>query len=74
VQVFDPLLLQAEFLGGLVIAFLVTALLFTLVWLGLAYWTDKDAEKRGNDDAVLWAVVVAVFGLFGLVPYLIVRD
>lgn len=43
----------------------------------LGYWIYTDATKRGNDNAVLWALVVGILtlltivgGLLGLVIYI----
>ncbi len=55
------------FLGGLL------ALILAVV---LGYWVYKDATKRGNDNAMLWALVVGILtlltivgGLIGLLVY-----
>lgn len=45
----------------------VVALYFSLV-----YWVYRDAKRRGN-NAVYWAIVVAIFNVFGLFIYLILR-
>jgi hypothetical protein len=51
-------------------------LLFFLVPLGLAiglgYWVYRDATRRGDDSAALWAVLVAVGCLVGILPGLVV--
>ena len=45
--------------GGpeLLILLLIFALLVVLPFV-LAYWTYKDAERRGDDNAALWALAV----------------
>lgn len=45
----------------------VVALYFSLV-----YWTFRDAKRRGN-NAFYWAIVIAIFNVFGLFIYLILR-
>lgn len=60
---------------------IVFVLLFFLIvlgglalWLGLAYWTYRDAQKRDLDSPGLWALVVFAAGVFGLVAYVLVRE
>jgi uncharacterized BrkB/YihY/UPF0761 family membrane protein len=56
-------------IGGLLVS-----LLFFLVWVALAYWVYKDANKRNMDNAILWAAITFLLGLIGLVIYLLVRE
>lgn len=42
--------------------------------VGIAYWIYKDAKRRGDPNAVLWAVVGFFFNLLGLIIYLVVRS
>ena len=70
-----PTLLQMP--GGaevILIGGLLVSLLFFLVWVALAYWVYKDANKRNMDNAILWAAITFLLGLIGLVIYLIVRE
>ena len=70
-----PTLLQMP--GGaevILIGVLLVSLLFFLVWVALAYWVYKDANKRNMDNAILWAAITFLLGLIGLVIYLIVRE
>lgn len=39
-----------------------------IVSLALAFWTYRDASERGA-NAIVWALVVFIFGLIGLVIY-----
>jgi hypothetical protein len=52
-------LLQLGVPGGteLLVIGLISILLL-VVPLALAYWVYTDAQKRGNDNAALWAVIV----------------
>ena len=71
--------------GGpeLLIVFLIGLILFVVSLVvagGAAYWVYTDAQKRGRDDATLWAVgtllgflVAGVGGIAVLVVYLLVR-
>jgi len=44
-----------------------------IIWLVLAIWVYKDAEKRGK-NAILWLLLVFFLGIIGLILYLITRD
>lgn len=37
---------------------LVVGLIFLIIPFGMAYWVYNDAEKRGEDNAALWALAV----------------
>ncbi|MFC7020831.1 MULTISPECIES: hypothetical protein [Haloarcula] len=42
------------------------------ILVGASYWVYSDASKRGNDNAVIWAIATG-FGFFlGLLPGLLV--
>lgn len=56
----------------------------TVCWFGLcgtgllidiviAYWIHKDAKSRGNENAVLWAVLGFFFNWIGLLVYLLTQ-
>ncbi|TFG07003.1 MAG: zinc-ribbon domain-containing protein [Promethearchaeota archaeon] len=53
--------------------FLIFGLVGCVIQILLTVWTHKDAKAR-NMSADLWAVVVLIFGLLGLIIYLIVRS
>ena len=55
------------------IIMLVYVIIF-IVWLAVAYWTYKDAKKRGLEHPVLWGVVVFFAGLIGILIYLVLRN
>ena len=40
--------------------------------LAIVYWVYTDAKKRGNPNAVLWAVLTFFFTLIGLILYLLI--
>jgi hypothetical protein len=63
---------EAAFLGfGLVMC--VLYLIILVVWIIVAIWAYKDAEKRGM-NGLLWALVVFFLGLIGLIIYIVVRS
>jgi len=49
------------------------ALAFLAIWIAIIVWVYGDAEKRGM-SGVLWALIVFVLHLLGLLIYLIVRS
>ena len=63
--------LQMEFLAsaGLLCGI---ALALVIVWIVIGVWVYRDAESRGM-SGVLWLLVVILFGLIGIIIYLIVR-
>ena len=44
----------------------------SLIWLVVGIFVYKDAESRGM-SGVLWLIVVLLFGLIGIIIYLVVR-
>jgi lysylphosphatidylglycerol synthetase-like protein (DUF2156 family) len=40
----------------------------------IAVWIYKDATKRGDPQAVMWALIGFFFGLVGLAIYAVVRN
>src|SRR5436305_1984072 len=40
--------------------------------IAITYWVYTDAKKRGNPNAVLWAVVTFFFTLIGLILYVLI--
>ncbi len=46
-------------------------LLFFLLYLGMVVWTYRDAKRNSSHPAFLWAVVVFLAPLLGIVLYLI---
>ncbi len=43
-----------------------------IAWIVIGVWMYKDAEKRGKDGA-LWLIIGLLFGIIGLIIWLIVR-
>ncbi|AKU08526.1 MULTISPECIES: PLDc N-terminal domain-containing protein [Haloferax] len=60
------ILLQSGGAGALVVG-----LLFFLLFLGMVVWTYSDAKRNSSHPAFLWAVVVFLAPLLGLVLYFI---
>lgn len=48
------------------------SLIWLLIWIAIIIWVYRDAERRGM-NGVLWALLVFVGNLVGLLIYLIVR-
>lgn len=76
-----PLIAQYEDSGAVETAAGLAAMggcaIFVLIALAInifiLIWVYGDAKARGMDNAVLWLVIVLIFGLVGLVIYLVVR-
>lgn len=43
------------------------------IWIYIAYWVYKDAQKRGEDNATIWLLIVLVAGIVGLIVWLMIR-
>jgi succinate dehydrogenase/fumarate reductase cytochrome b subunit len=56
------------------VAFVVFGLGGLLVHAAAAYWVYKDADGRNMENPVLWAALVVLGSLVGLVVYLLVRE
>lgn len=56
--------------GGVGLLFFVLPLAISI---GIAWWIYRDANQRGNPQAVLWAVLGFFFNIIGLIIYLIAR-
>ena len=67
-----PLLHHMTYSFGFPFARLVPTLLIFAIWLIVILWVYSDAERRGM-SGVLWALLVLVGNLIGLIIYLIVR-
>ena len=50
----------------------IIALVWFIIWVLVAIWVYKDAEKRGK-NGVLWVIIVILLGLIGLIIYFVVR-
>ncbi len=57
--------------GFSLIPFVPSVLL--IIWLAVVIWVYKDASRR-NMDGLLWALLVFIGNIIGLIVYLIVRS
>lgn len=57
--------------AGVAMAIPLIALAISII---IAIWIHRDATARGNPQATLWAVLGFLFGIVGLVVYLVVRN
>ena len=53
-------------------ALCIIPILMFIIWVILAVWVYKDAEKRGSSGA-LWLIIVIITGIIGLIIWLVVR-
>lgn len=66
----SSILLQSDAAGALVFFLLALAVTIAIIW-----WTYTDAQKNSSHPAFLWAIVVFLAPILGLVLYLILgRD
>ena len=54
------------------IAYIICVVVMFIVWIILAIWVYRDAKERGM-SAALWLIIVLLFGILGLIIYLVVR-
>ena len=52
-------------------AVLLVWLIFMALFLALTYWVYKDAQKNSEHPAFLWAIVVFLAPILGLVLYML---
>jgi hypothetical protein len=50
----------------------VCGLIGLAIAAAIAYWIYTDAKKRGNPNAVIWAIVGFFLGLIGLLLYVLI--
>ncbi|WP_119821390.1 PLDc N-terminal domain-containing protein [Halalkaliarchaeum desulfuricum] len=66
----SSILLQSGAAGAMVFFLLILAVTIAIIW-----WTYTDAQKNSTHPAFLWAIVVFLAPILGLVLYLILgRD
>lgn len=53
-------------------ALCIIPLILFVIWIILAIWVYKDAQKRGSSGA-LWLIIVIFTGIIGLIIWLVVR-
>jgi len=62
-------------LGGLMClsgAMCILPIIMFVIWIILAVWVYKDAEKRGKSGA-LWLIIVIITGIIGLIVWFVIR-
>ena len=47
-------------------------LVWFVIWILVAIWVYRDAEKRGS-SGILWLIIVILLGLIGIIIWLVVR-
>ena len=57
---------------GLTGALCIIPIIMLIIWIILAIWVYKDANKRGS-SGVLWLLIVLITGIIGLIIWLVVR-
>lgn len=64
--------IPAQAIGA--VGFLFFLVFFVLFAIVLPYWVYTDAKSKGSDSAVLWAIIVFLAPILGLVLYLLIGD
>lgn len=54
-------------------SFSLMSLVLLIIWIAVIVWVYRDAERRGM-NGILWALLVLIGNLIGLLIYLIVRS
>lgn len=63
------------FLGGFVfLCYCIPLVLGIILYIWMVVWTYKDATKKNNPNALLWAVLVLIFQFVAFIIYLFVRN
>jgi len=62
-----------DYLFNIPVFSMLLSLVFLALWILVIVWVYRDAERRGM-NGLLWALLVFVGNLIGLVVYLIVRS
>ena len=62
----------AMFGVGLLAFCAIIAIIWFIVFILIAIWVYKDAEKRGK-SGVLWLIIVIILGLIGIIIWLAIR-
>ena len=57
-------------LGAAVCA--VVVIFWFVIWILVAIWVYRDAEKRGS-SGVLWLLIIIILGIIGIIIWLVVR-
>lgn len=57
--------------GGVMLLIPLSVLVVSII---IAVWMYRDSVRRGDSQAVLWAVIGLLFNVLGLVIYIIVRN
>jgi NADH:ubiquinone oxidoreductase subunit 6 (subunit J) len=55
----------------IIIIFVIVGVVIFQIYI--CVWVYRDAKKR-NMDEILWLIIVLIFGLLGLIIYLIIRN
>ena len=50
----------------------IFVILWFIIFIAIAIWVYKDAEKRGSSGA-LWLIIVILLGIIGIIIWLIIR-
>jgi len=64
---------EAGWLFGMTFALcIIFFVIWFIIFIAIAIWVYKDAEKRGSSGA-LWLIIVIITGIIGIIIWLIIR-
>jgi hypothetical protein len=53
-------------------ALCILPIIMLIIWIIIAVWVYKDAEKRGS-NGILWVIIILITGIIGLIIWLVIR-
>jgi uncharacterized membrane protein len=60
------------FFGMAMLTCAIIAIIWFVIWILVAIWVYKDAEKRGS-SGILWLILVILLGIIGIIIWLVIR-
>ncbi|MFX0073573.1 MAG: hypothetical protein ACFFAO_21050 [Candidatus Hermodarchaeota archaeon] len=58
---------------AILMTWIIIMVVIWILFLLIAIWAYKDAQKRNMDNPIVWFFVVCCLGCIGLIIYLLVR-
>ncbi len=59
--------------GAACVVFLIAGVVYLAVKIFIMIWAFKDAKARGDQNAILWPILIFFLSIVGLIIYLVVR-
>ena len=55
------------------IGLMICSVIWLIVWILIAIWAYKDAQRKCMDSPIIWFLVVFFLGIIGIIIYLVLR-